>query len=287
VLQVLDSLPVLDEGLLTLGRWIAQYYLAPIGEVYRSMLPLQAEFRQAFGYRITEAGVEALYESAEAGSSRRSQQSPEHQMHEYAVLDALAEGELVREERLRASCGVTREVLRTLLQKKWIVREDLSGVRDARRLVRIAVLRETENAADGSVLQAGHKLNAAQQRIVEMLREANGRLPIDALREAGCSPSSLKTLVRHGLLELAEEAAGRAVPQMKPRTTLEFTLTRGQDEALREICGSVEARRFQVALLHGVTGSGKTAVYLAAMQRVLEAGRGCNWTDAWCGGRSA
>ncbi len=40
VLQVLDSLPVLDENLLALGRWIAQYYLAPIGEVYRTMLPL-------------------------------------------------------------------------------------------------------------------------------------------------------------------------------------------------------------------------------------------------------
>ncbi len=137
VLQVLDSLPVLDENLLALGRWIAQYYLAPIGEVYRTMLPLQAEFRQAFGYRITELGTEALYESADVGSSRRSQKDPEHQMSEYAVLDALAEGDLVREERLRTATGASREVLRTLLQKKWIVREDLSGVRDARRLVKI------------------------------------------------------------------------------------------------------------------------------------------------------
>ena len=57
-------------------------------------------------------------------------------MSEYAVLDVLAEGDLVREERLRSATGATREVLRTLLQKKWIVREDLSGVRDARRLVK-------------------------------------------------------------------------------------------------------------------------------------------------------
>ena len=60
VLQVLDSSPVLDESLLALGRWIARYYLAPLGEVYRGMLPLQAEFRPAFGYRITEFGCEAL-----------------------------------------------------------------------------------------------------------------------------------------------------------------------------------------------------------------------------------
>ena len=267
VLQVLDSLPVLDENLLALGRWIAQYYLAPIGEVYRTMLPLQAEFRQAFAYRITELGAEALCDSASQGSSRRSQKDPAHQMSEYAVLDALAGGDLVREERLRSATGATREVLRTLQQKKWILREDLSAVRDARRLVKFAVLRE-------SAQTPVPKLNPPQQHIVELLRAAEGRLPMSALRDSGASPSSLKTLIKHDLIEIVEEPAGQAIPQMKPRTTLESLFTSRQKEALQEIRASVEERRFQVALLHGVTGSGKTAVYLAAMQSVLAAGRG-------------
>ena len=271
VLQVLDSLPVLDENLLALGRWIAQYYLAPIGEVYRTMLPLQAEFKQAFGYRITELGAEALYDSASEGASRRSQKDPAHQMSEYAVLDALAEGDLVREERLRSATGASREVLRTLQQKKWIVREDLSGVRDARRLVKFVVLRETLRLGR---IARDHKLNPAQQHIVDLLRAAEGRMPMSDLREADASPSSLKTLVKHDVIEIVEEPAGQAVPQMKPRTTLESLFTSRQKEALREIRASVEERRFQVALLHGVTGSGKTAVYLAAMQSVLAAGRG-------------
>ncbi len=269
---------MLDENLLALGQWIARYYLAPIGEVYRTMLPLQAEFRQAFGYRITELGAEALFDAAEVGSSLRAQKSLEHQMIEYAVLDALAEGELVREERLRSASSASREVLRTLLQKKWIVREDLSGVRDARRLVKFAVLREasevqceSSGAQDQSKAQ---KLNAAQQRIVDLLRGAQGRMRMDDLREAGSSVSSLKTLVKREMVEIVEEPAERAIPQMKPRNTLEFLFTSKQKEALREIRGSVEERRFQVALLHGVTGSGKTAVYLAAMQSVLAAGRG-------------
>jgi primosomal protein N' (replication factor Y) len=269
VMQVLDTVPVLDENLLALGRWIAQYYLAPIGEVYRTMLPLQAEFRQAFGYLITELGSEALYDSATVGSSRRSQKPAEHQMSEYAVLDALSEGEMVREERLRHATGATREVLRTLLQKKWIIREDLSGVRDARRLVKVVKLREASSAEPHKA-----KLNPAQQRIVELLREAQGRLRMDDLREAGTSPSSLKTLLKHDVIEIVEEPAEQAVPHMKPRSTLEFLFTPAQKEALQQIRGSVEARRFNVSLLHGVTGSGKTAVYLAAMQSVLSAGRG-------------
>jgi primosomal protein N' (replication factor Y) len=272
VLQVLDTVPVLDDNLLALGRWIAQYYLAPIGEVYRTMLPLQAEFRQAFGYRITELGAEALYDSANGDSSRRSQKTSDQQMSEYSVLDALSEGELVREERLRTSTGASREVLRALQQKKWIVREDLSGARDARRLVKFVVLREA--LPDGAGEPKAHKLNAAQQRIVDLLREAEGRLRIDDLREAGTSASSLKTLVKHDLIEFVEEAAEQAVPQMKPHTTLEFLFTPDQKNALQKIRGCVDERRFQVALLHGVTGSGKTAVYLAAMQSVLAAGRG-------------
>ena len=46
VLQVLDTEPVLDDGLMKLGRWIAQYYLAPIGDVFRGMLPLAAEIKK-------------------------------------------------------------------------------------------------------------------------------------------------------------------------------------------------------------------------------------------------
>ncbi|PSH03453.1 MAG: primosomal protein N' [Acidobacteria bacterium] len=266
VVQVLDSVPVLDEKLLALGEWIARYYLAPIGEVYRTMLPLQAEFRQSFGYRITELGAEALYE---ADCISGLQSASEHQC-EYAVLDALSEGELVREERLRSATGATRETLRALQRKKWILREDLSGVRDARRLVKVVTLRET---SDESKL-AESKLNAAQQHIVDLLREAQGRMRMEELREAGTSPSSLKTLVKHGLVEIVEEAAEQVAPRMKPRSTLNFLFTPSQKEALQEIRGSVQDRSFHVALLHGVTGSGKTAVYLAAMQSVLEAGRG-------------
>ena len=56
LISVLDPAPVLDEQLIRLGQWIADYYLAPVGEVFRTMLPLGAEFKRAIGYRITEEG---------------------------------------------------------------------------------------------------------------------------------------------------------------------------------------------------------------------------------------
>src|SRR5437764_3956448 len=72
VIAALDSEPVLDAGLLKLGEWIAQYYIAPIGEVFRSMLPLTAEVKKQIVYRIAVAGHEALAAYADREAALRS-----------------------------------------------------------------------------------------------------------------------------------------------------------------------------------------------------------------------
>jgi len=262
ILQVLDTAPALTPELMRLGHWIAQYYIAPIGEVLRTMLPLAAEFRRVIGYHITEKGIEALHDAATVGSSRRSQKEPEHQMQEYRVLNRLADGEVVREAALRTSTGAPRAVLQTLLRKKWIAREDLSDVRDASRTIQVATLKEV----------AG-KLNANQQTIVDYLNvQPDKTATADSLRALAVSRTTLQTLVKRGIIELRDEPAGFHMSGMKPRK-LEFLFTPAQKAALDEIIAAVDERRFQPMLLHGVTGSGKTAVYLSAMQAVLAKGR--------------
>ncbi len=260
--QILDTTPSLTPELMQLGRWIAQYYIAPIGEVFRTMLPLAAEFRRVIGYRITDKGIDALHAASTVGSSLRSRKEPEHQMQEYAVLNRLSDGEVIREATLRSSAGASRAVLQTLLRKKWIAREDLSDVRDASRAIQIAILKQVEG-----------KLNANQQAIVDYLqKQEEQRASVEALRELAVPRTTLQTLVRRGIVELAEEAASFHMSGLKPRK-LEFLFTPAQKAALREIIGAVDRRTFLPMLLHGVTGSGKTAVYLSAMQAVLTKGR--------------
>jgi primosomal protein N' (replication factor Y) (superfamily II helicase) len=262
ILQVLDTAPALTPELMQLGRWIAQYYIAPIGEVLRTMLPLAAEFRRVIGYHITEKGIEALHEAATVGSSRRSQKEPEHQMQEYRVLNRLADGEVVREAALRTSTGATRAVLQTLLRKKWIAREDLSDVRDASRTIQVATLKEITG-----------KLNPNQQTIVDYLNvQPEKTATVEAIRALAVPRTTLQTLVKRGIAELRDEQAGFHMSGMKPRK-LEFLFTPDQKAALDIINASVDEHRFQPMLLHGITGSGKTAVYLSAMQAVLAKGR--------------
>ena len=262
VLQVLDTVSALTPELMQLGRWIAHYYIAPIGEVLRTMLPLAAEFRRVIGYRITDKGFEALHAASTVGSSLRSKQEPEQQMIEYAVLNRLADGEMMREASLRSATGSPRSVLQILLRKKWIAREDLSGVRDATRNIQIAALKEVEG-----------KLNANQQRIVDYLQgQPEQSATVATLRELTVPRTTLQTLVRRGIIEIHDEPAGFRMSGLKPRK-LEFLFNPAQKAALDQINAAVDQRQFLPMLLHGVTGSGKTAVYLSAMQAMLAKGR--------------
>ncbi len=75
VIEALDLSPVLDAHLLKLGKWIADYYLAPVGEVFRTMLPLSAEFKRSDAYRITDEGRRALHLAGMAASPARSKRT--------------------------------------------------------------------------------------------------------------------------------------------------------------------------------------------------------------------
>src|SRR6195256_3288132 len=270
ILEALDLSPVLDEQLLKLGKWIADYYLAPVGEVFRTMLPLSAEFKRAITYRITDGGHMALHLAGTSGSPARSQRTPEEQLVEFRVLDHLAERESVKEESLRGATRVSKALLAGMVRKKWIAREDVSASRDVTRTVKVAVLlgAEASSSLDGAETRPHtSKLNENQRVLIDGLAAAGGRVTVEALRGLEVPRTTLSTLVRRGLIELVDEPQGFAVSRIKlRRPTVDFELSPTQKEALRKVNDGVAAGKFNGMLLHGVTGSGKTAVYLAAMR---------------------
>ena len=137
---VLDREPILNAELMELAAWIAQYYLAPLGEVLRSMLPLMAEVRRSTSYSISDTGRAILFDGAQQGSSRRSRRTADEQNIEYTVLDYLSDGQPAKSGTLRHATGATLELLTNMLRKKWLLRETEAAPRDARRLLRYAVL---------------------------------------------------------------------------------------------------------------------------------------------------
>jgi len=278
---VLDDEPLLSEELLSLAEWMAQYYLAPLGEVLRGMLPLMAEVRRTAYYRITDLGRDVLADCLEGksevshpfadetgqrmghgelansqvspprrmrpgapSSRRRGKLSPEAQDLEHRVMLKLAPGEAVKVFTLRTATGATLPVLAGLVRKKWIARETAAVERDARRTERFALLiPEARMPA----------LTEKQQAILAELAACGGELPLAELRARDLPSSTLQTLVRRGLVRIDERPAAFRLGGLQP-VAAPFLLNEPQTEALAS------------------TGSGKTAVYLAAMQRALDRG---------------
>jgi primosomal protein N' (replication factor Y) len=257
--SVLDQEPILSRQLLDLAAWMAQYYLAPLGEVLRGMLPLGVEVRRTVSYRITDHGRDMLAGSFD-GEGRKTRLSPEEQDAERKVLTRLADGEAVKLSTLRTATAATLPLLASLVRKKWIARENAAVERDARRLERFAILIPEARLPE---------LTDKQQAILAEIAACDGQLPLIALEGRGLSPSSLQTLVRRGLVRIEERPASfsfSGIGHVNPT----HALNEPQMEALASIA---TAQGFQPFLLHGVTGSGKTAVYLAAMQRALDRGQ--------------
>jgi primosomal protein N' (replication factor Y) len=281
--------PLLSDHLLTLGEWMAQYYLAPLGEVLRGMLPLMAEVRRIVYYRITDLGRDVLARMVEGedshpfairppddrgpgceqgneGTRQRGNQAREGRPGrdsrevERRVLARLANGESVRVSTLRTATAASLSALATLLRKKWIARETAAVERDARRIERFVVLMPETRLP---------KLTEKQQGILAELAACAGEMPLTELRRKDYPSSTLETLVRRGLVRIDERAAAFRLGGLEANRT-PLRLNESQTEALASVAAALGS--FKTFLLHGVTGSGKTAVYLAAMQRALDRG---------------
>ena len=279
VQTVMDVGPLLDEAMLRLGSWVAEYYCAPLGEVLRGMLPLSAEVKRQWMYRIGEAGRRVLYDGAAKGSSRRSRLTPEEQDREYKVLNYLEDGEAAKVGALRSATGAGRRLLEGMVKKKWLTREAVAEERDARRVVRVAVVRDPlSDVREGTGRLP--KLNENQVAVMAELAAVGGRLAVRDLRirlaKVGVPESSLGTLVKRGLVgieEEAEEFGFGGVSAAGKKHAHEHALNEEQMEAVATIAAAMEKGGFRPHLLYGVTGSGKTAVYFAAMRRALAAGK--------------
>jgi primosomal protein N' (replication factor Y) len=269
ILRALDPDPVLSPELLTLGLWISEYYLAPVGEVFRAMLPLRAESRRARLLEITDAGrrkladlAASLLDEARAGK-------------EAALLRYVAEHPAVPLVGVRRKFETASpDALPHALAEGWLSVAAVERERGRRKIhaVRLAD-RVAGERLHGPVPERAPRLSPVARRIIEAL-ERDG--PVDDHREllttSRATLAHLKKLEREGWLELGDSKDDNEEPAES--APLAHELTAAQAKILDELTNLIETRRFEKVLLHGITASGKTEIYLRLIARCLQSGRG-------------
>jgi primosomal protein N' (replication factor Y) len=254
VLSLRDAEPVLDDELIRLGQWIAEYYCAPIGEVLKGMLPLSGEIRRTTNYSLTEEG-----HSVARQLTNRPQGDPALQ------LLTMLEERPRSSEYVAAKIGNSKTALRDFLKRGWVVAEEREEDRDPMR-----AKAERLEATFLARPLTGVKLKKTERELLAFLELHPGSHNVAELGEKLKQASeAARSLARRELIKLEIEPMQPPSGFERPRPVLN-AFQQAAVDAIREALGSGEFRPF---LLEGVTGSGKTEVYLCGIEAALALGR--------------
>ena len=259
--QILDSEPVLDKAGIDLALWMRGRYFCTVFEAVKTILPAGLWY-----------GLREIWSLAMEPETARS--AAVGIPGAWQVLDLLEkQGGKADIRVLRDALGDGAEKPLKAMKKVEILTCETDAKRKiadkSHRMVELAV-----NTEDAYALTEPKRRSApARYEVVNFLATA-GRTPAaEVSYYTGASSRTLKTMEKAGLIAFSEEEELRVPSLDDVEPGPEIVLNEEQQRAFEEILGRVQAEKPSVTLLHGVTGSGKTQVYLRLVQETLALGK--------------
>ncbi len=261
LLSVLDREPVLDGDGIALALWLRQRYFCTLFEAVKTILPAGLWYQLREVWHLAE-GLDRFTADGMAAGIRRA----------IPVLDALfAAGGTAELSDLEAACGKDTGAVLRALQKAGVTVCETAAKRKTgdkqRRMVELAV-----SAEEAAALT--EKRSSPQRREAVRLLAAEGRMSAaEVCYYTGVSMAVLRNLEKAGIVAFSEEEALRLPDLNQVEPAGPIVLNEEQETAFQSILALTKTGKPEAVLLQGVTGSGKTQVYLRLVQEILDQGR--------------
>ena len=252
---VLDARPVLDADGIALALWLRGRYFCTMFEAVRTLLPAGLWFRLREIWRLTDSCGDGTGRSPAAAA---------------AIAALRAAGGQAELEALEKACGPgVGAALRALEKEGAAVHEIAASRKAGDRTKYMAALAVDAGEALASL---EHRRAPVRRAVVELLSASGRTAAAEVCYFTGATMATLRSMERSGILALTEEEDLR-VPRDVSAPEPPCVLTAEQETAFEAIRALWDTGRPQAALLQGVTGSGKTQVYLRLVQEALDRGQ--------------
>lgn len=259
--ELLDIEPLVTEEMIKLTNWTSDYYATSWGEVLKASLPSGINQTAERYFSITEVGQEQIIADKKKNSLK---------FDFLKHLESNGETSFKHIVQLFGAAKANRSI-RELLKSNAInvIHRNLPRTTKVKRQKAVRIL-DGELAVDDS-----KPLSDSQSKILETLSEyGDEMLFTDLIGAADVGASPITTLAKRGVIEVfVKEIRRDPLANVKLPKLQELTLTTEQQTVLTEIVASINSSEYKTFLLHGVTGSGKTEVYIRAMHTALKLGR--------------
>ena len=261
--RALDETPVLTGTMLQLAAFLRERYFCTFYEAIRAMLPAGLWFRSQDTYTLVEGG----------GWKEKCGRHPDA-LAVLTLLEALggqADGDALRTAVPDAEA--LQDALHYALSKKWITTQSDFLRRTGDKTEKVATLAAS---AEEAMEYAAHRPKSAamQRAVLELMCSVGSASVKEICYFTGAKPATVSRLEKLGYLELSERPVLRCREIIPAKLDGPLVLNQEQQQAFEGLSAQMDEEKPGVALLYGVTGSGKTAVYIKLIRRCLDQGKG-------------